>query len=113
MNIEELMIDIMDLANEKFRTKNVPGDPIEIGTHFVTDEEGYDVWVTWLQHGTTKSVKRQNGEIMTSGGVFEAEIWCVGEGYTLEEALQDTLTELQEAKMKRGNGNRLVPVLEE
>lgn len=107
--MENLMIEIMDLADEKFKTNDDHcSDNIHLGVHNAESE-----WAVWLERGTRKHVRKFGNEQMVDGDIMELESWLCGKGDSFEEALQDLLLELQDTKMKRGSGNRLVPVIEE
>lgn len=106
---EDLMIEIMDLADVKFKTKDdLRSDNIHIGVHYHDDG-----WNAWLERGTKKHVKEFENAYIEDGDIVEVETWFCGAGATLEEALTDLLDDLKEAKMKRGSNNRMVPVIEE
>lgn len=107
--MEYLMAEIMDLADEKFETDDdLCSDSIHLGIH-----ESDDGWHAWLERPTRKHIKKFGDEAMGEGDVMELETWCAGDGDTLEDALNEVLEILQETEMRRGSGNRLVPVIEE
>jgi hypothetical protein len=111
MEIEKLMKKIIDLADKKFETD----DDFAIDNINVVVEHNAYGWDTWLIRSTRATLRRygKGKKYLDNGDTMEVESWFLGEGETIQESLEDLLSQVREAKMIRGKGNRLSPKMEE